>query len=309
MILEIENVSKSYGSVKALDDISLSIADPTILAILGRNGAGKTTLISLVATLLTPDVGRLNILGRDILKDPAFARSAISLCAQSSTLEPALSVRANLNLILRLSGLDAAAAKNRVDELLAGDLLSDIADKKVWILSGGNRRRVDILASLASEPSILLLDEPTTGLDPESRSAIWTMITSARARRTTVLFSTQYLEEAEAYAERIVFIGNGRIVADDPPAQLKARHGARVLEVLLSDPSQADRASMILNCAVKTAASRLLLAAPEGMSSLERHVAELKAHEIGIEEIVLRHPSLDEVFRSIAGSDGRNISQ
>jgi ABC-2 type transport system ATP-binding protein len=232
-VLEADGLTKRYGDVVALDGLDLRAESGELLAVLGRNGAGKTTFVNLLATLLRPDDGTLRVHGVDVAERPAEARRMIGLAGQQATVEPLLTGRENLELVAALYGLRRRQARAAAAGLLDAWDLAEVADRLVSTYSGGLRRRLDLGASLIGRPRLVLLDEPTTGLDPASRRQLWDRIRRLVAEGTDVLLTTQYLEEADALADRVVVLDRGRIIADDSPAALKRQHGGSLEEVFL----------------------------------------------------------------------------
>src|SRR5215472_15729088 len=231
----VQDLRRSFGSAKALDGVSLSIASGTVLSVLGPNGAGKTTLIRILATLLRAGGGRAMVAGHDVAREAHAVRAHIGLTGQFAAVDEQLTGRENLRLVGRLSHLGERLARRRADELLDLVGLTEAALRPVRTYSGGMRRRVDIAAGLVAAPSILFLDEPTTGLDPRGRLDVWALITELVGHGTTLLLTTQYLEEADRLADRIAVLDRGRVVAEGTPEELKRRVGGEVLEIRLTD--------------------------------------------------------------------------
>ena len=237
---------KRFGDVRAVDGIDLDIPRGMIFAILGPNGAGKTTLMRMLATLSSPDEGSATVMGHDLLASPHEVRATIALTGQFASLDEDLTGRENLVLLARLWGFRGSKAKDRADELLAAFDLSEAGRKQVKAYSGGMRRRLDIAASLIVTPGVLFLDEPTTGLDPNARQAVWRMIRALADRGVTILLTTQYLDEADQLAARIAVIDKGRKVAEGTSRELKAAIGSGCLHITLADPAQLDEAALLL---------------------------------------------------------------
>ena len=237
--IRVEGLRKRFGTVTALDGIDLEVPARTVFGLLGPNGAGKTTAIRILSTILEPDAGRAEVLGRDVVREAKEVRPLIGLAGQYATVDANLTGRENLRLIGRLVHLPRRESIRRTDALLERFELTGAADRPVRTYSGGMRRRVDLAAALVNRPPVLFLDEPTTGLDPYSRNEVWAMIGELVDDGTTVVLTTQYLEEADRLASRVAVVDQGRVIADDAPAQLKARLGSTVIEIGLADPSTA----------------------------------------------------------------------
>ncbi|MDF0529316.1 ATP-binding cassette domain-containing protein [Tsukamurella sp. 8F] len=304
-MIEVDGLVKTFGGVRALDGVSLSVPGGTVLGLLGPNGSGKTTTVSVLSTLVRPDAGHATIGGHDVVDEAERVRELVSLTGQYASLDQALTVRENLTMFGRLTGLRRRDTAAQVDHLADTYDLGEFLDRRVGALSGGMRRRVDIACALVTRPQVLFLDEPTTGLDPRSRQAVWAAVRGLRAEGITVLLTTQYLEEADQLADRIVMLGSGRVLAEGTPGELKARTGAAVCEVTLAAPSDSERvvaalAACDLQASVDGAAGAhpvVRVPAADGADTLRR-VLDVLA---GVEFIDagLRQPSLDEVFLSL----------
>jgi ABC-2 type transport system ATP-binding protein len=292
---------KRFGNVRAVDGIDLDVPRGMIFALLGPNGAGKTTLMRMLATITMPDAGTARIMGHDLVAEPHAVRAAIAMTGQFASLDEDLTGRENLRLLARLWGFRGRAAKARADHLLAAFDLADAAAKQVKSYSGGMRRRLDIAASLIVTPGVLFLDEPTTGLDPKARQSVWRMIRDMAASGVTVLLTTQYLEEADQLAERIVVIDHGRKIAEGTSRELKAAIGSGRLHVALVDPTRLDEAAQLLEAQLGGAAqrnledARLSIAVCDAVEA-NRALAALIASGIEPGDFSLGNPSLDEVF-------------
>jgi ABC-2 type transport system ATP-binding protein len=304
--VEAVGLVKTFGQTRALAGVDLAIAAGSIYGLLGPNGAGKTTMVRLLATLIRPDAGRAIVLGHDVAHEPHAVRRRISLTGQFASVDEDLTGRENLVLIARLLGLPRAAATRRAGELLAAFDLSEAAEKQVKHYSGGMRRRLDIAATIVRTPDLLFLDEPTTGLDPRSRGEVWEIIRALVAGGTTVLLTTQYLEEADQLAERIAVIDRGTVIAEGTPMQLKASVGSGVLHVRVADPSRRAEALRLLAArlgeAVQADAEPHSLTAR--LSAPDRATAALSALSeagIAVTDFSLGQPSLDEVFFALTG--------
>jgi oleandomycin transport system ATP-binding protein len=304
--IEAEGLVRTFGKVRALDGIDMVAREGTVFGLLGPNGAGKTTAIRVLSTLIRPDSGRAVVGGYDVVGEPAKVRRLIGLTGQYAAVDELLSGKDNLFMIGRLLGLPAREARSRATELLGSFDLADAATKYVKTYSGGMRRRLDLAASLVGRPRFLYLDEPTTGLDPRSRLELWVMIRALVAEGTTVLLTTQYLEEADRLADEIVVIDHGRVIAAGTPAQLKTRVGGQVLQARPADPADLSATEKILSefadgdDATHTD-GQLVTVAIVDRSALGQAVRRLDDAGIGIEDLSLRRPSLDEVFLAITG--------
>ena len=306
--IEAEGLVKRFGDTTALDGVDLAVPRGTVLGLLGPNGAGKTTAVRILATLLRPDAGRALVDGHDVVADAGRVRASIGLTGQYASVDDALSGRQNLLMIGRLLDLSRRDARARAAELLEWFDLSDAADRPARTYSGGMRRRLDLAASLVGRPSIIFLDEPTTGLDPSKRGDMWGVVRSLLDEGSTVLLTTQYLEEADALADEITVIDHGRVIARDTPDGLKRIVGGQTLTVHPSDPARLDEAAAILAEVAGTrpdSPRRGVLSAPvAGDDVLPEAVARLASAGIGLTELSLHLPSLDEAFLALTGSTG-----
>ena len=301
-----EALSKQYGDVRAVEDFDLVVQTGSIVGLLGPNGAGKTTAVRILTTLTRADSGRAWVAGHDVQADPAAVRRAIGVTGQAATLDDTLTGRQNLIMIGQLSRLSRGHAKKRAAELLELFELTDAADRMVRGYSGGMRRRLDLAGSLVMAPPVLFLDEPTTGLDPNSRQRMWAVIRRLVEEGATVLLTTQYLDEADSLADRVVVMNHGRVIAQGTPAELKASTGSQLLDVTLSLPHPlAERALAALasgSISVRQDGKRLRVPARNqpGLA-----VAALRAlDEVGasVEDIMVHTPSLDDVFALLTGA-------
>ncbi len=302
-----EDLQQRFKSVTALDGLSLSVPTGSVFGLLGPNGAGKTTFVRIVATLLRPSSGRVSVLGHDVLREPLAVRRRIGLAGQFAAVDEELTGRENLEMVGRLYRLPAREARARAREVLERFELSDAADRRVSTYSGGMRRRLDLGASLAGRPPILLLDEPTTGLDPRSRQELWEIVEQLRRDGTTVLLTTQYLEEADRLAQQIALVDHGRIAAQGTTDELKAMIGAQILVVRVADRSltlAVAQALRVLSGGEHPLADeaagevRVAVAAPSAAIAAVRILDELGVEPSGME---LQQPSLDDVFLTLTG--------
>ncbi|USQ82705.1 ATP-binding cassette domain-containing protein [Streptomyces phaeoluteigriseus] len=308
--ITVEDVRKRYGDKHALDGLDLTVARGTVQGVLGPNGAGKTTLVRILSTLLRPDSGRVEVAGHDVVRRAREVRLRIGLLGQHAALDEELGGRQNLELFGRLHHLGARRARVRADELLERFELGDTGRKPVRSYSGGMRRRLDLAASLITDPEVLFLDEPTTGLDPRGRAEVWSAVRSLVGGGTTVVLTTQYLEEADQLADRISVVDHGRIIAEGTADELKALTGGDRIDVVLRDEGLLGAALALLPMAkdeVSVDPDRRLLSAPvtDRMAALSAVVRALEEAGIQAEDVALRRPTLDEVFLHLTGHDDR----
>jgi ABC-2 type transport system ATP-binding protein len=306
-----EGLVKTFGSgdkaVKAVAGVDLVVPKGSVVGLLGPNGAGKTTMVRMLTTLLRPDAGTAVVAGHDVVAEPQAVRARIGLSGQFAAIDENLTGRENLWLFGRLYQLTSAEATRRAGELLDQFGLADAADRVAKTYSGGMRRRLDLAGSLITHPEVLFLDEPTTGLDPGSRLDLWDVIRERAREGSTILLTTQYLEEADALADRIVVIDRGAIIAQGTADALKAQVGGERIEVIIHDPAGLARAEKILNrgsdgqCVVDTKLRRLTVPTSEGSKGLVLVIRDLDEAEIGIDDIALRRPTLDDVFLELTG--------
>ena len=305
--IEVHEVGKRFGEVVALDGLDLTVPAGTVFGLLGPNGAGKTTLVRILATLLPPSSGRAAVLGHDVVRDPLAVRRRIGLAGQFAAVDGELTGRENVEMIARLYRLPTADARRRAADLLERFELVEAADRRVSTYSGGMRRRLDLAAGLIGRPPVVLLDEPTTGLDPRSRQDLWRIVDELRRDGTTVLLTTQYLEEADRLAQQIGLVDSGRIVAHGAAAELKAAVGATTLSVRLADRAAANDACRALaglggsdQPHVDAADGEIRLAVEDPGASAEA-VRRLDARQLEIVAVELHQPTLDDVFMTLTG--------
>jgi daunorubicin resistance ABC transporter ATP-binding subunit len=293
------------GNVRAVDGVSLQVETGTVLGLLGPNGAGKTTIVRILSTILTPDKGRAAILGHDVVKEAGRVRRLIGLAGQYATVDENLTGRENLRMVGRLTHMSMKKTMQRADELLEQFELAEAANRPLKTYSGGMRRRLDLAAALVASPPVLFLDEPTTGLDPYGRQGLWEVIEHLVGAGTTVLLTTQYLEEADRLAERIVVIDHGRVIAEGTPAELKADLGTTVISLTLADGVTARQAAGQLAGLVSRSpvvdGSTVELTVEEGPRVAAEALRLLDGNGVPVRGLALREPSLDDVFLSLTG--------
>jgi ABC-2 type transport system ATP-binding protein len=306
--VRVEGLVKRFGSTVALAGVDLEVPEGMVFGLLGPNGAGKTTLVRVLATLLEPDAGRAELLGHDVVGEAATVRELLALTGQFAAVDELLTGRENLEMFGRLFGLARTEARRRASELLQRLELTDAADRTAKTYSGGMRRRLDLASSMLTQPRVLFLDEPTTGLDPRSRNEIWEIVRDLRRDGTTILLTTQYLEEADQLADEIAVIDHGRVIAKGTGNELKDRVGGQILEVELTDVQQRDEAEAALlrvGCGTPERderPNRLILPAPrDSLVLVEEAAAELRRAGIGVSDMGLRRPTLDDVFLQLTG--------
>ncbi|MFF3817618.1 ATP-binding cassette domain-containing protein [Streptomyces bluensis] len=318
LAIETAGLVKTFGETRAVDGVDLSVPAGTVYGVLGPNGAGKTTTVKMLATLLRPDGGEAHVFGHDIVREADDVRSRVSLTGQYASVDEDLTGVENLVLLGRLLGHHKKAARQRGEQLLEAFGLTEAAAKQVKHYSGGMRRRIDIAASILSTPDLLFLDEPTTGLDPRSRNQVWDIVRAVVAQGTTVLLTTQYLDEADQLASRIAVIDRGRVIAEGTKGELKASVGAGSVHLRLRDPAQRPQAEEILRLALDADVQRepdpVALTARVGggaaggrgaAEQAARALAELTRVGITVDNFSLGQPSLDEVFLALTGHDTR----
>jgi ABC-2 type transport system ATP-binding protein len=291
--IEIGELTKSFGELRVLTGLDLAVEQGSVFALLGPNGAGKTTTVRILSTLLKADSGDVRVAGFDVARDPDGVRRALSLTGQYTAVDEVLTARENLRLMARLRHLPRATRRRRVDELIERFGLGEAADRRVGSYSGGMKRRLDLAMSLVSEPAVVVLDEPTTGLDPRSRRDVWDAVSELARGGATVLLTTQYLEEADVLADRIAVIDHGRVVAEGSSDELKARFGSETVELFFADVESLE-AARVDGIAEP---ERLCLRVPSDGSA--EGVRRLLDEVDGVQRIALHRPSLDDVFLSL----------
>jgi ABC-2 type transport system ATP-binding protein len=306
--IHVEGLTKSFGEVRALRGIDLSVPRGSVLGVLGPNGAGKTTAVRILTTLLQPDGGRAVVEGRDVVREPAAVRRIIGLSGQSAAIQEELTGKENLELIGRLYHLSRPAARGRASELLEQFDLTDAADRPAKTFSGGMQRRLDLAASLVGHPKVLFLDEPTTGLDPRSRLGMWDIIRSLAAKGTTVLLTTQYLDEADELANTIVVFDHGQVIAQGTAEELKSQIGGDVLEFVVPDRARIDDAVSAIKPLgdgephIDADTGMVSVGVGSGGSdALIEAVRSLDGAGVVTRGLALRRPSLDDVFLALTG--------
>ncbi|MEU9738517.1 ATP-binding cassette domain-containing protein [Micromonospora chersina] len=309
--VEADGLVRSFGSTRALDGLDLQVPAGTVYGLLGPNGAGKTTAVRVLATLLRPDGGRARVFGHDVVAEADAVRARVSLTGQYASLDEDLTGAENLVLLGRLLGLGRPAARQRAESLLAAFGLTEAAGRQVKKYSGGMRRRIDIAASILNTPDLLFLDEPTTGLDPRSRNQVWEIIRAVVAHGTTVLLTTQYLDEADQLAGRIAVVDHGRVIAEGTPGELKSSVGSGTVHVRLRDAGERPRAEQVLRVTlgvpVQLEPDPVVLTARVGEDGTDLEAGEQAARALGelaragivVDDFSLGQPSLDEVFLAL----------
>ncbi|MGW3953050.1 ATP-binding cassette domain-containing protein [Streptomyces sp. NPDC004752] len=320
LAIETAGLLKRFGETRAVDGVDLAVPAGTVYGVLGPNGAGKTTTVKMLATLLRPDRGEAHVFGRDVVREADEVRARVSLTGQYASVDEDLTGTENLILLGRLLGHGKKAARERAGRLLAAFGLTDAAGKQVKHYSGGMRRRIDIAASILNTPDLLFLDEPTTGLDPRSRNQVWEIVRAVVAQGTTVLLTTQYLDEADQLASRIAVIDQGRVIAEGTKGELKASVGAGSVHLRLRDPAQRSQAAEVLRRTLDAqvqpepdpvALTARLNTATSGTAAEQaaRALGELARTGVTVDTFALGQPSLDEVFLALTGHDTHEPTQ
>ncbi|MCC5476573.1 ATP-binding cassette domain-containing protein [Streptomyces sp. NPDC059680] len=310
-----EGLVKTFGDVRALDGVDLDVPEGTVLGLLGPNGAGKTTTVRCLTTLLRPDSGKAVVAGVDVLKDPDAVRRSIGLSGQFAAVDEYLTGRENLQMVGQLYQMRSKAAKARAGELLEQFNLADAADRPAKTYSGGMRRRLDLAAALVVSPPVMFMDEPTTGLDPRNRQQLWEVIKQLVSGGTTLLLTTQYLEEADHLAHDIAVVDHGRVIAKGTSDQLKARTGGERVEVVVHEREHITSAGEVLRgfgkgeVTVEDHTRKLTVPVTGGAKLLAEIIRELDTRGIEIDDIGLRRPTLDDVFLSLTGHVAETAAQ
>jgi daunorubicin resistance ABC transporter ATP-binding subunit len=302
----VDAVTKRYDSTTALDDVTVEVPRGSVLALLGPNGAGKTTLVRVLTTLIRPDRGRALVAGHDVVADAAQVRRSIGLVGQHTAVDDYLTGRENLTLVARLLRTGRAEAQARAGAALDAFGLTDVADAPAATYSGGLRRRLDIAVTLLTRPAVIFLDEPTTGLDPASRREVWAVVERLAGDGTTILLTTQYLEEADQLADAVAVLDHGRMIATGTPAQLKGRLGGDTLHLRIADPDRLADAVGTLQAMAAIAAVRhdgetVDATTPDGAAVLPAALRQLEAHGVAVTAAEVRRAGLDDVFLSLTG--------
>jgi len=305
LAIDAKGLTKRFGDFVAVDNLDLEVPTGTVVSLLGPNGAGKTTTVRMLATLLHPDGGSARIHGLDIVKDAHAVRGTIALTGQFAALDPNLTARENIVLMARLRGRSRKEAAAISDELIQRFDVSEFAGRLVKQLSGGERRRADLASGLIEKPKLLVLDEPTTGLDPRSRQVVWTTIRDLVNDGITLLLTTQYLEEADALADRVVLIDHGREIAGGTPAELKSQVGEQRIDIIAADSIGFEQLQAVLGeqfeLSLLTEQKTISIAAPHDIADLTRVSAAVSDSAIAVDEVALRRPTLDDAFIALTG--------
>jgi ABC-2 type transport system ATP-binding protein len=306
-VIRVQGLCKNFGGFRALDDLNLDVEPGQVLGLLGPNGAGKTTTVRVLTTLLAPDSGEVTVAGHNVSKEPDSVRRSIGLSGQYAAVDEKLTGFENLVMVARLYGMNRKSSAARANELLDEFRLSDVAGKRAGAYSGGMRRRLDLAGAIVARPEVVILDEPTTGLDPRGRLDTWAVISSLVGNGTTVLLTTQYLEEADQLADNIAVIDAGRVIAEGTANELKSRIGSERIDVVAALPENVERAAAILAGIAATTPEidrqtrTISVAAPDGHRMLVRALEELEFAGVKVVEAALRRPTLDDVFLQLTG--------
>jgi ABC-2 type transport system ATP-binding protein len=303
--IEAHGLTKRFGDFTAVDALDLRVDTGTVVSLLGPNGAGKTTMVRMLATLLRPDAGRASIAGHDVVSEADSVRRVISLTGQFAALDKNLTAEENLRLMARLRGHGRSVTRPLVDGLIERFDIDEFRERLVKNLSGGQRRRVDLAAGLIDRPQLLVLDEPTTGLDPRSRQVVWSTVRELVTEGVTLLLTTQYLDEADALADRVVLIDHGREIAAGTPAQLKAQVGEQRVDVVAVEADTLDRLAELLGGQFEVTVAReqrmVSVPAPNETADLARVATAVRDGGIAVDEVALRRPTLDDAFLALTG--------
>jgi daunorubicin resistance ABC transporter ATP-binding subunit len=303
--VETHELTKRFGDFTAVDGVDLFVPSGTVLSLLGPNGAGKTTIVRMLATLTQPSAGTALICGHDVVQQADLVRQDISLTGQFAALEDNLTCYENLVLMAQLRGYGRSAAARVATSLVERFDIGEFRDSLVKSVSGGQRRRVDLAASLVVKPRLLVLDEPTTGLDPRSRATVWTTITDLVDEGVTLLLTTQYLDEADALADRIVLIDHGRSVASGTPSELKSRIGDQRVDIVAADAAGLEKLATTLaprfELTISKAMRTISIPAPDETTDLDAVSEAVRATGVGFDELALRRPTLDDAFLALTG--------
>jgi daunorubicin resistance ABC transporter ATP-binding subunit len=299
--ITLEGVRKRFGDVSALDGIDLTVPSGSVFGLLGPNGSGKTTAVRILTTIIRPDAGRATVLGHDVVREPQEVRAHIGLAGQYAAVDENLTGRENLRLIGKLTHLTTTALRQRADDLLDLFGLTDAASRTAKTYSGGMRRRLDLAAALVHRPPVLFLDEPTTGLDPVSRNDLWRVIEELVASGTTLLLTTQYLEEADRLADRLAVIDQGRVIAEGTSAELKARLGGTVVELGFDDAGLAAHVAPMVGAGAHVEGATVEVTVDQGPRSVTEILGRLAEHGVDATTLTVREPSLDDVFLNLTG--------
>jgi len=305
-MITVKDVRKSFGDHVVLDGVEFTVEDGTVFALLGPNGAGKTTMVRILATLLEPDHGQIEVAGHDVIREPDAVRDVIGVTGQFSAVDGLLTGRENLALMADLNHLSRADAGRRIGELLERFELTEAADRLVATYSGGMRRRLDLSMTLIGEPRVIFLDEPTTGLDPRSRRTVWELVRGIVAEGTTVFLTTQYLDEADELADRVAILDRGRVVAQGTAAELKAQIPGGRIDLTFPDPDARLAASDALGTEVRDIDGLTLQIATDGnVATLRRVLRELDDADVDVSDLSVHTPDLDDVFFALTGRHER----